>query len=564
MIKTGAGMGHTECRHRIVPEHTPGHVSDSYRSDITRTAAPALAGIPLAATVTDPRISVLAALADRYEIAGEIGRGGMATVYRAHDKRHGSDVAIKLLRPELVVALGGERFTREIRVTAALQHPNILPLLDSGEMDGLPYYVMPFVSGASLEHRLLQDGPLPIGEAIQYVAEIADGLAYAHSRGFVHRDIKPANILLSQGHALLADFGIARVLDAGVDTLTESGLAIGTAAYMSPEQAAGERVDARADIYALGCVLYELLTGTAPFTGASQRAIMARHAVDPVPSARTVRREVPAALESVVERALAKMPADRFADASAFRNALLSSASGSGSYNVSASTAFRSKRWALGAVLVAAVMVVWVAVARTGSSGALDSHRVMVFPLVVAQGWTGAQSAGEDASAMIGSMMDGVGSLRWVDGWQQLTRPQRDNMRSLVNADYEELARKNHARFFVTGRMSTMRDSASVLLQLHDLEMKSDPVQLSKFAPVNQWWRAASSGVAELLPKIIPGGSSSLQKDWTDRNPQAIALFLAGEAAFRHLQRDSALTLFKQAVSADSTFGFAALRGAQA
>ena len=276
-----------------------------------------------ASRVSELRADVRAALTLRYHLEGEIGHGGMATVYRAREGDHGPVVALKVLRPELALALGGERFTREIRITAALQHAHILPLLDSGDAAGVPYYVMPFVAGASLAHLLEREGPLPVADAVRICADIADGLAYAHRRGLIHRDIKPANILLDHGHALLADFGIARILDGSSEVLTDSGLALGTASYMSPEQAAGDRVDARADIYALGCVLYELLAGAPPFTGASQRDIMARHATDPVPSLRTVRPDVPKALERVILRSLEKDADRRFSHAGGFREAML-------------------------------------------------------------------------------------------------------------------------------------------------------------------------------------------------------------------------------------------------
>ncbi len=273
--------------------------------------------------MTDLRPDVRAALTARFHLDGEIGHGGMATVYRGREGDRGPVVALKVLRPELALALGGERFTREIRITAALEHAHILPLLDSGDAAGVPYYVMPFVAGGSLAHRLERAGPLPVADAVRICADIADGLAYAHRRGLIHRDIKPANILLDQGHALLADFGIARILDGSSEVLTDSGLALGTASYMSPEQAAGERVDARADIYALGCVLYELLAGGPPFTGASQRDIMARHATDPVPSLRVVRPDVPVALERAILRSLEKDAERRFSHAGAFREAML-------------------------------------------------------------------------------------------------------------------------------------------------------------------------------------------------------------------------------------------------
>ncbi len=517
--------------------------------------------------MTDHTAAVFAALSDRYEITSELGRGGMATVYRARDLRHGSEVAIKILRPELVQALGGERFTREVRVTAGLQHPHVLPLLDSGEADGLPFYVMPFVEGASLAQRLELGGPLPIIDAVQYIAEIADGLSHAHTRGLIHRDIKPANILLSNGHALLADFGIARVLDvSGTQSLTDSGLALGTAGYMSPEQAAGERVDARSDIYALGCVLYELLAGTPPFTGSSQRAIMARHAVDPVPSVRTVRREVSPALESVIVRALAKVPADRFATAAEFRDAVRAAGTGTGAVAATSPMRRATTRWiwtaVAGAIVLIASLLLWPHGQET--SAPLSANRVMVFPLLVPADWSGARTAGEDVSTMIGSAMDGAGSLRWVDGWQLLAPTRRDDMRSLADSEANALARSQHCRYVVTGRLlSRSSDSAEVLLSLRDLQTDSVLSRPRGVSSAREAWRAGLRAVGAMLPTIIPGSGAELTREWVDRDPQAVASFLAGEAAFRRLQLDDALTQYKAAVRADSSFGFAALRGAQ-
>lgn len=513
--------------------------------------------------VTDHSFSPPPELSERYAVAGEIGRGGMATVFRATDRRHGSDVAIKVLKPELVPALGGERFTREVRVTAALQHPHILPLLDSGEANGLPYYVMPFVSGASLAQRLEREGPLPIGEAVRYVAEIAEGLTYAHGKGLIHRDLKPANILLSQGHALLADFGIARVLDTGsTDVLTDSGLALGTAAYMSPEQSAGERVDARADIYALGCVLYELLTGTPPFTGSSQRAIMARHAMDPVPSVRTVRGEVPPALEAVTAKALAKTPGDRFADASEFRTAMLAAAT---STAMPAARRHVLRRTGLTAGAAVVVGVAAFFATRPSALDGLNPNRVMVYPLVLPADWPGSRTAGEDASTMIGSAMDGAGSLRWLDGWQLLAPARRDDMRSLSDSEANALARLHRCRYVLTGRLAMRSgDSAEVLLSLRDLTTDSLVSRPRAVALRREPWRAGLRAVTAMLPTLIPGGGPNVMRDWGDRDPLAVAHFLAGEAAFRRVRLGDALGQFKAAVAADSSFGAAALRGAQA
>ena len=213
------------------------------------------------------------ALSDRYRLDRELGAGGMATVYLAHDIKHERDVAIKVLHPDLGAALGGERFLSEIRTTARLQHPHILPLLDSGEADGLLYYVMPLVRGETLRARLERERQLPIADALRIAREVADALQHAHAQGVIHRDIKPDNILLQDGHALVADFGIAlAVQSAGGQRMTQTGLSLGTPQYMSPEQAMGERtIDARSDLYALGAVTYEMLVGEVPFTGLGPR-----------------------------------------------------------------------------------------------------------------------------------------------------------------------------------------------------------------------------------------------------------------------------------------------------
>jgi len=265
-----------------------------------------------------------AALADRYRVERELGAGGMATVYLAEDLRHRRRVAIKVLHPELSAVIGPERFLKEIETTAGLQHPHILPLFDSGEAAGQLFYVMPFVEGETLRARLERERQLPMEDALLIAREVGDALAHAHGRGVVHRDIKPENILLQGGHALVADFGIAlAVASAGGPRMTQTGMSLGTPHYMSPEQAMGERaVDARSDQYALAAVLYELLVGTPPFTGANAQAIVAKVLTAPAPSARGERRSVPLAVDAALARALAKLPADRFASVSAFTQAL--------------------------------------------------------------------------------------------------------------------------------------------------------------------------------------------------------------------------------------------------
>ncbi len=248
----------------------------------------------------------------------------MAVVFLAEDLKHQRRVAIKVLKPELAVALGGERFLREIAIAATLQHPHILPLHDSGQADDLLYYVMPFVEGEPLRHRLAREPQLPLEVALQITREVAGALQYAHEHGVVHRDIKPENIMLSAGHAVVADFGIARAIDAaGADQLTASGMVVGTPQYMSPEQASGA-VDGRTDQYSLACTLYEMLIGQPPFTGPTFHAILARHSLEPVPSLRIVRQTIPPAIEGAIIRAMAKLPVDRFPSMQRFLDELQS------------------------------------------------------------------------------------------------------------------------------------------------------------------------------------------------------------------------------------------------
>jgi len=269
------------------------------------------------------------ALGDRYRVEGELGAGGMAVVFRAHDLRHDRPVALKVLRPELVAGIGSDRFLHEIRLTAGLQHPHILPLYDSGEADGLLFYVMPFVAGESLRQRLARERQLPLADAIRLTSEIADALAEAHAHGIVHRDVKPDNVLLSGDHALVADFGIARAVEvAGAGRLTVTGLAIGTPGYMAPEQAGDEPVDQRADVYALACVTYEMLSGDPPFSGATLQAILARQIAGEVRPVTTVRSQVPPPVDAVLARAMAASPADRYANVGDFARALERAAAG--------------------------------------------------------------------------------------------------------------------------------------------------------------------------------------------------------------------------------------------
>ena len=330
--------------------------------------------------MTDIAARLQAALADRYRVERELGHGGMAVVFLAEDLKHHRRVALKVLRPGLAQALGPERFLREIEIAAQLTHPHILPLHDSGETgaegsegSGLLYYVMPYVEGESLRDRLNREKQLPVEDALQITREVADALAYAHGRGLVHRDIKPENILFESGHAVVSDFGIARAIEAaGGENLTATGLALNTPLYMSPEQAADGPVDGRSDIYALGCVLYEMLAGEPPFKGLSAQAILARKSAQAVPNVQSVREAVPEAVEQAITKALARIPADRFATATQFAAAL--------SAVLRPSPPFRRMRLTRTQWIVAGGVAVILVVVAT----ALVRHRVTPAPQSVA------------------------------------------------------------------------------------------------------------------------------------------------------------------------------------
>ncbi|MCI0435454.1 MAG: protein kinase, partial [Gemmatimonadetes bacterium] len=502
-------------------------------------------------------------LAGRYRIDREIGQGGMATVYLAHDLRHDSLVAVKVLRQPLAEQLAGERFSREIRIAANLRHPNIVAVFDSGETDeGRPFYVMPYVEGETLEARIAREGALPIAEAVDIAAQIADALAHAHEQGFVHRDVKPGNVLLSHGRALLSDFGIARAVKSEkAARLTETGVSLGTVAYMSPEQAAGGPVDGRSDIYSLGCVLYEMVAGTPPFSGPA-RAVLARHAADSVPSLRVVRETVPPALEAAVVRAMAKLAADRYTDGTAFRDAIHKAIESA----PVAPIPLPARRGALRAAVFAAIVVVAaILLGRFGlvGTGDLDDQRIMVFPLVVPPDFAGPRTVGEDVATMIGNALDGTGPLRWIDAWPLLEPEWRDNVRQLPSNAPRDLARERRCAFYLMGRIvAVSADSADVSLTLHDARGDSTIVTRSAKGSIADAWRQGLRAVNQLLPSLIPGASPDLVAEWEDHDPSAIASFLLGEAAFRRARLEDALRSFRAAVAADSTLGLAAIRGA--
>ena len=394
------------------------------------------------------------ALADRYRIEHVLGEGGMATVYLAEDLKHHRKVAVKVMRPELAATLGSDRFLREVEIAAKLSHPNILAVYDSGSADGILYYVMPLVEGESLPARLACEKQLPVADALRIAREVAEALAYAHERGIVHRDIKPANILISAGHALVADFGIARAANAGdARVLTQTGLAIGTPQYMSPEQAMGDTVDGRADIYALGAVLYEMISGEPPFTGPTAQSIIARSLSEAPRPLQQTRATLAPAVSSVVLTALAKSPADRFRGASEMVTAICAaedqSRFGTGAETpalISSSPARGGwQKWAIGAAAVVAVAVgAWYFAGNRGAGPTQRSVAVLPFDN---------QGAEEDAYFASGIVDELRDKLSRVDQLAVTASASSDQYRATTKTP-QQIAKELGVQQVLTGKVS--------------------------------------------------------------------------------------------------------------
>ena len=497
----------------------------------------------------------------RYRLLRELGSGGMSVVFLADDLRHDRQVALKVLRPEIAASLGAGRFVREIRIAAQLQHQHILGLHDSGEADGVLYYTMPYVAGESLRQRLSRERQLPVPDALSIAVQVAEALGYAHRQGVVHRDIKPGNILLVGTDAVVADFGVARaVAEAGMDELTQSGFAVGTVAYMSPEQASGDsRVDGRADIYALGCVLYEMLAGEPPFSGRTPQAVLARHIHDHPPPIQVVRPTTPPGVQDAIERAMAKVPADRFATAEEFAAALQAAARGA----PGAAPRRRPRRrmvmvaGAACAALLAAVL--WSASASRRVS--LDPQRVVVFPLRDRP-----EGAGEGVATYVGYALEGAAPVRWLEGWDWLSEEERSGSGGVPGDVATAISRGQHARYYIDGTIVRGADSVTVVLRLHDV--KGDSVVkiagASGGGPDLAVARLGLQAVGELLPVLLEPGRRVDLSALAKRRPTAIAAFLQGEREYRRMRFDAALEHYRRAVSEDSVFALAALRGAQA
>ncbi|MGH7586328.1 MAG: protein kinase domain-containing protein [Gemmatimonadales bacterium] len=505
--------------------------------------------------MTDILERLRAALGERYAIERQAGEGGMATVWLARDLKHGRDVAVKVLRPELGASIGTDRFLREIELAAKLQHPHIVPVYDSGAAQGVLYYVMPFVEGESLRDRLRRDGALPIEEAQRYLQEVASALAYAHQRGIVHRDIKPENIMLSGGVAVVTDFGIARAMEAGSQNLTGIGMAIGTPAYMSPEQAtAGDDVDARSDQYSLACVYYEMLTGKQPFTGPTAKAVMAQSLTGPRPRASASRQGLPPGLDAALTRGLASEPADRFPTISGFAEA--TAQAGNGGRRITPPLL----AGIAGLVLLLAGGAWWLGRSTANSPVVKEAQRIAVLPFTASG--TGVDVLGEGMVDLLATNLDAVGGISVVEPRRVLAQWRKQGGEGLDLDGSLDVGREVGAEAIVLGSIvgtgNTVRLSA-------DLYAK-DGTRLA---------RAQQEGHPDSVLALVDRLSVALLQDvWRSQEPipslrvaalttssvPALRAYLEGERHYRRAEWDSAQAAFEAAIEQDSTFALAHYR----
>lgn len=505
------------------------------------------------------REAVQAGLSGRYEVGAELGRGGMAVVYAASDLQHRRPVALKVLLPEVAAVLGIERFLREIQTTARLSHPHIVPVFDSGVLDlGLsgrqtPWFAMPLMAGASLRDRLDRHGQLPLEETIGICRDVGGALAYAHAQGVLHRDVKPENILLSSDQALLTDFGIARPMQREREGLTSAGFLLGTPAYMSPEQRAGDpAVDARADQYALAAVLYEMLAGEAPFGGRTPQAVVARQLAGELLPLRTVRPSVPEAIDAAVRKALAPAPADRFPSVEAFLEALALPA-----------PAARSRRGRRAALAVAALIVVTTLVAlwRISRPVPVSDGRlgVALMPFLTigddSRGW------GEALPDLLATTLSGTPGLRIPDPWSlwRGLRPERSApARSPDLQEAERLARRVRAHRLVMGSLVQAGERLELAIRIYALGSGEPMSTFTLSEPADSAVTLARRAALELMQRLAPEGRAALGSPTTvTESPDALKAYLAAREAFRRGLVDSADASITRAITLDSLFALA-------
>ena len=493
-------------------------------------------------------------VAERYVLERELGRGGMATVYLGRDLKHSRRVAVKVLRPELAAYLGPDRFLREIDFASHLTHPHILPLHDSGDAGGLLYYVMPFVEGESLRERLLREGPLPVGEVVRIAGEVGEALDFAHAQGIVHRDVKPGNILLVDGHAVVADFGIAKAISSAGGEETSAGLAIGTPAYMSPEQILPNGpIDGRADLYSLGCVVYEMLAGHPPFTAGTVQAVAARHLHEKPAALRTIAPSVPESIERAVETALEKQPERRFTTAAEFAEALGRFAPARGRAPI------RGRTRLVATVALATSVTVAAGLALRRPPAPLNPGRIVVYPVAAATSVKAGPVAPEDVTLALLASLNSTADLAGIDGGRLPGGEEPSSGGG--DAARDRMARAQGAAFYVSARLLAS-DSLHLVLDLHDLRDRSVTHRTLHFAAGTKGWSMGVRAALELLPVLIPTGGRPDLPSLQGRSPQAMAAYFRGEQAYRSAAFEDALKYFRAAVAADSSFALAALRGA--
>jgi tRNA A-37 threonylcarbamoyl transferase component Bud32 len=495
--------------------------------------------------VDDLQARLQAGVPERYVVKHELGRGGMAVVYLAWDRKHECDVALKVLRPELSATLGPSRFLQEIKTAARLKHPYILKLHDSGQAGDLLYYIMPSVEGDSLRQRLVRLGQLPIADALRIAREVAEALHYAHGKRVVHRDIKPENILFEGGHALVSDFGIALAVSEADSRDTGSGVVLGTLEYMSPEQASGNReLDFRTDIYSLGMVLYEMLIGKLPRLEVEGTA----------KTLERLRPEVSTRVADVVKRALASNPDKRYASAGEFADALA---------RVGGARPFYDRRvvkaLAMPGAAVLAVGVWWL---LGGSGTALDPRKVVGFPLLD----RASAEAGEQAALIIGSALEQTESLKWIDGWHWLGLEHRTDIARLTMREAKQISEKQGARYYIEGSVVREGDSATVILRLNDAAGDSVVARSSAAGALGRHTipQLGLQAVTRLLPLLLAPGRRVDLGALTGRHPTAVASWLQGEREYRQSHFVAALEFLRRAVHEDSLLVLAALRAAEA
>jgi TolB-like protein/Flp pilus assembly protein TadD len=525
--------------------------------------------------MTDISDRLRSELAGRYTIERELGRGGMATVFLAHDLRHDRPVALKVMHPDLAHALGPERFLREIRLAARLQHPHVLSVLDSGEDAGHLWFTMPYVRGDTLRDRLRRERQLPVDDALRVTREAALALQHAHEEGVIHRDIKPDNILLTRdGSTLVADFGIARALVAGEEApLTQTGMAVGTPAYMSPEQASGERgLDARTDVYSLAAVLYELLAGEPPYTGPTAQVITAKRLSDPVPSVRRIRTSVPEHVDRALQRALSPAAADRFGSASAFARALEAPLA-SVAPHVSVASSSRSRALVAMLVLAAAIALGVLYASRRprpeAASSADSAKRVAVLPF---------ENLGDSGDAYFADgLTDAVrGKLAAVPGLEVIASTSANQYRGTTKAP-RQIAGELGVRYLLVGRVRWDKSQGT-----SRIEVSPELIELaSAGAPTTRWqqpFNAAltdvfsvqsdiASQVVSALDIVLAEGTRSQLAARPTASLAAYDAYLKGQEAERRFGMvaagHSAQAHYEQAVGLDSSFALAWARLSQ-